>query len=312
MSELRHDPLSGHDVIVAAGRAARPVTFAPTSDQRGADVLGCPFCPGSESETPPEVARTGSGAPDGPGWRIRVFPNLYPIVGGADAGPGATGAHEVIALSPAHGHSLAHLDDDEAIELFTVMRDRVRTHLAAGHAYAVAVVNHLRPAGASIEHPHAQVFALDFVPAAVNQAVARVRESGRDLVRDDAAPDELAITGAPDGVAIWCPHASMTPYLVRIAHEHGGPTFDAAPDDTIASVALALRDVLGRLEAAVGDPPYNVVVHGAPPGVESFHWYVEVIPRLTVIAGFEQATGILVNSVPPEQAVRALNDVDIR
>jgi UDPglucose--hexose-1-phosphate uridylyltransferase len=73
-----------------------------------------------------------------------------------------------------------------------------------------------------------------------------------------------------------------------------------------------LRDVLARLDAAVGDPPYNMVVHGAPPGVDSFHWYVEVVPRLSVVAGFEQATGILVNSVPPERAARTLNDVDLR
>jgi UDPglucose--hexose-1-phosphate uridylyltransferase len=312
MSQLRHDPLSGHDVIVATGRAARPVTFAPATGPRRGEAPDCPFCPGSESETPPEVTRTGSGPPNRPGWRIRVFPNLYPIVGGADAGPGATGAHEVIALSPAHGHSLAQLDDDEAIELFTVMRDRVGAHLAAGHAYAVAIVNHLRPAGASIEHPHAQVFALDLVPVAVDAAVARVRDAGRDLVRDDAAHDELAVAGAPAGVAVWCPGASSSPYLVRIAHERGGPRFDAAPDDILAPVALALRDVLARLDAALGDPPYNVVVHGAPPGAHTFHWYVEVIPRLSVVAGFEQATGILVNSVAPEQAARTLNDVDLR
>ena len=151
MSELRHDPLSGHDVIVAAGRAARPVTFTARADERRAEAPDCPFCPGEEARTPPEVARTGTGAPDTPGWRIRVFPNLFPIVE----------THEVIALSPAHGRSLARLDDDEVVELFTVMRDRVRAHLLAGHAYAVAIVNHLRPAGASIEHPHAQVFALD-------------------------------------------------------------------------------------------------------------------------------------------------------
>src|SRR5438874_12957464 len=103
MSELRHDPLSGHDVIVAAGRGTRPVTFAQSPAERTAGPLECPFCPGSESKTPPEVARTGSGAPGTPGWRVRVFPNLYPIVE----------THEVIALSPAHDRSLAQLDDDE-------------------------------------------------------------------------------------------------------------------------------------------------------------------------------------------------------
>src|SRR4051812_19920287 len=118
MSELRHDPLSGHDVIVAAGRAARPVTFAPTREPepQAHGSPSCPFCPGAEAETPPEVARTGTGAPGTSGWRVRVFPNLYPIVD----------THEVIALSPSHDRSMAHLDDDEVVEVFSVMRDRVR------------------------------------------------------------------------------------------------------------------------------------------------------------------------------------------
>lgn len=308
MSELRHDPLSGHDVIVAAGRAARPVTFAAPTVTRRVEATECPFCPGAESQTPPELARTGPGAPGEPGWRIRVFPNKFPIVGGPDAGPGATGAHEVLALSPAHGDSLAQLDDDEAIELLTVMRDRVRTHLAAGHAYAVAIVNHLRPAGASMEHPHAQVFALDTVPAAVTASVARFREAGRDLVLDDAATEGLAVADATQGVTVWCPHASTSPYLVRIAHADAGPAFDLAEDAVIASTAIAVRDTLARLDTALGDPPYNLVVHTAPQEAGAFHWYVEITPRLSVVAGFEQATGILVNSMPPERAAHELRE----
>src|SRR5690348_7419788 len=99
MSQLRHDPLSGRDVIVAAGRAARPVTFARVSDET-AGSGECPFCPGAESQTPPEVARIGPGEPDQPGWDVRAFPNLYPIVD----------AHEVVVLSPDH-RSFADLTD---------------------------------------------------------------------------------------------------------------------------------------------------------------------------------------------------------
>ena len=88
MSQLRHDPLSGRDVIVAAGRAARPSTFAFGADE-GASTGECPFCPGNEAETPPEVARVGGGAPNGPGWMVRAFPNLYPIVD----------AHEVVRVT---------------------------------------------------------------------------------------------------------------------------------------------------------------------------------------------------------------------
>jgi UDPglucose--hexose-1-phosphate uridylyltransferase len=306
MSELRHDPLSGDDVIVAAGRAARPTTFA-TNDSDAAGIAGCPFCPGHEEQTPPEVLRTGAGVPGTPGWRVRAFPNLYPIVGDGPTESGITGAHEVVVLSPDHRRSFAGLDDDEAVEAVCVWRDRMRFHLDDGAQYAVAILNHLRAAGASIAHPHAQVFALDVVPPTVSGALLRARAAGTDLVMGDWTRERLTV--ARDQVVVWCPFASTSPYLVRIAHEAASARFDRADDATVVTTALALRDTLARLQSLLGDVPYNVVVRTAPRDEEPFHWYVDVIPRISVIAGFEQATGILVNTVPPELAAQQLNEV---
>jgi len=307
MSELRRDELSGRWVLLAPGRAARPHTFGSA----GADVPGpdaCPFCTGNEHLTPPEVYRTGDGAPDTPGWRVRVVPNLYPIVGGPDAGPGATGAHEVVVLSPAHDHSFAQLDDVQAAEVLTVLRDRARHHLAAGRTFVQVVINHGRAAGASIAHPHAQVVALDLVPPAVALAVERFDAAGHDLVVADLdrAGDDLRLVDGP--VAAWCPRAGSTPYELRLALRSDGSRFDEARDDDMRPLAGATRSVLARLAVATGDVPYNLVVHTAPPGTsrESFHWYVEVQTRMAVVAGFEHGTGILVNTVPPEVAAQEL------
>jgi UDPglucose--hexose-1-phosphate uridylyltransferase len=297
MSQLRHDQLSGRDVIVAAGRAARPTTFAPRKEA-DTGLAACPFCPGHEAETPPEVARVGGGAPNGPGWMVRAFPNLYPIVD----------THEVVVLSPDHDRSLADLDDHEATAVVRLLRDRVRTHLDAGDPFGFAIVNHLRDAGASIAHPHAQVFALEVVPRDVEDALARIAAAGVDPVEVDGASDDLVVERSDD-VTVWCPRASTSRYLVRIAHADGGPAFDAASDDTLDAVALALRDSVRRLRAVLGDAPYNVVVHTAPRHREPFHWYVEVTPRISVTAGFEQATGVLVNTTPPEDAAVALREV---
>jgi len=305
--ELRRDELSGRWVLLAPGRAARPHTFgSPEADARGTEA--CPFCPGNERLTPPEVDRTGDGAPDTPGWRVRVVPNLYPIVGGPDAGPGATGAHEVVVLSPAHDHSFAQLDDVQAAEVLTVLRDRARHHLAAGRTFVQVVVNHGRAAGASIEHPHAQIVALDLVPPAVAQAVERFGAAGHDLVVADldGAGDDLRLVDGP--VAVWCPRAGSTPYELRLALRSGGSRFDEAGDGDVQPFADTTRSVLARLAVVTGDAPYNLVVHTAPPGTGagSFHWYVEVQTRMAVVAGFEQGTGILVNTVPPELAAQQL------
>src|SRR6266511_507741 len=267
MPELRRDELSGRWVLLAPGRAARPQAFLSASADTRAGAGDCPFCPGHEHETPPEVARTGDGAPDTPGWRVRVVPNLYPFVGGNDAGPGATGAHEVVILSPAHDGSLARLSEDEAIEALTVMRDRVRHHLTSGRAFALAVVNHGRAAGASIAHPHAQVVALDFVPPAVEAGMERVNAAGDDLVAAAAAGAAgrgLAVIEGP--APAWCPDAAIAPYQLRIAHRSTRARFDEATDAEIAVVARTIGDVLARLAAVLDDPSYNLVVHGAPPG----------------------------------------------
>ena len=260
--------------------------------------------------TPPEVARTGQGAPETTGWRVRVVPNLYPIVGGDNAGPGATGAHEVAVLSPAHSRSFAQLDDAQAIEVLTVLRDRARYHLRAGHAFVQVVINHGAAAGASIEHPHAQLVALDFVPPAVEDAVHRFEVAGRDLVVADLERAGDALRIADGGAPSWCPYAASTPYEFRIALRTPGARFDDADDARVEAVAQTTRSTLARLAAVLGDVPYNVVVFTAPPGAapDAFHWFVEVQTRIAVVAGFEQGTGVLVNTIPPELAASRLRD----
>jgi UDPglucose--hexose-1-phosphate uridylyltransferase len=314
VSELRRDELSGRWVLFAPGRAARPHTYARPAAAPAARP-DCPFCPGNEHATPPEVARVGDGAPDTPGWRMRVVPNLYPIVGGPGGGDDSgargvhiTGAHEVVIFTTAHDRSFAFLSDDEAAEAFVVLRDRVRHHLAEGCAYVQAVVNHKPAAGASIEHPHAQVLAIDFVPPAVAAELERVTAAGDDLVAKAAAtaPDHgLAVVEGP--APAWCPEAASAPYAMRIAHRSTRARFDEAPDTEVAVVARSTRDAVRRLTEVTGDAAYNLVVHTAPPGPAGFfHWYVDVQPRLTVPAGFELGTGVDVNIVVPEDAAEQL------
>ena len=297
MTEVRRDPLSGRLVIVAPGRGARPHTLiaSEADGDRGTDE--CPFCPGHEATTPPELARTGTGGPGEPGWRTRVFPNLYPV----------SDAHEVVVLSPDHHRSFAQLSDDEAVDVMVMCRDRVHT-LVARMPYAVALVNHRRAAGASIAHPHAQVVGLDFVPPQIDDARRRQEAALVDLVDDDAdlaRQHELLIN---DGETVaWCPFASIAPFQLRIAHGNAGSRFDTAPDDVIAAVARAARAVLERLHTCLDDPPYNLVVHTADVASTTWpRWHVEITPRLAIVAGFEQATGVFVNTVPPEVAAAEL------
>jgi UDPglucose--hexose-1-phosphate uridylyltransferase len=322
MPELRYDAIGGQAVIVAVERAARPFTVAPAEDSLSVPS-DCPFCAERETMTPPEVHRIGEGEPDSPGWRVRVVPNLYPIVAPAPAEHAssdhsrggtvtpATGAHEVVVLSPDHHASFGRLDDTAATEVLTVIRDRVRHHLGDGHSYVQAFVNQGRAAGASIAHPHAQIVALDLVPPAVESGVERFIAARVDLVArelSDARRDALVVVDGP--ALAWSPFAAGSPYAMRVAHRSTRARFDDATDAEVRVVAIALRDALAALHALLGEPAYNVVVRTAPPALPAgeFHWYLDIVPRIGVVAGFEQGTGILVNVTPPEQAAAQLRE----
>ena len=305
MAELREDSITGNLVIVAPARGTRPHTVTDGAPSRAKSTDDCPFCEGHEQETPPEVARTGAGAPDTPGWRVRVVPNKYPIVG-----DGVESAHEVVILSPDHNGTLARLDADHAREVMRVLRDRAAHHLGRGCAYVSIFVNQGKAAGASIAHPHAQLVALDRVPPTVEHQLQRFAARGSDLV----AAQIDAVTGSPyaiDGfpAAVWCPPASTSAYATRCALLNGGARFDRASDDEIALITDTIQGVLHRLAAVIGDAPYNVVVNSAPRGDDRpYHWWVDVFPRISVAAGFEYATGLFVCSVAPEDAAGALRD----
>jgi UDPglucose--hexose-1-phosphate uridylyltransferase len=320
MSELRDDPVTGRVVLLAPGRAARPHTVAAPMPGPAA-VEGCPFCPGNERETPPERCRTGEGAPDTPGGRVRVVPNLYPIVGGADGAPvapGARGAHEVAILDPDHSCDLGRMTDPAVEELFGVLRDRARVHAAAGLAHVQVLVNHGRAAGASIAHPHAQVIAIDFVPPAVRDQMKRFADARTDVVAVDfeaSGPQGGRIVDT-DAVWAWAPWAAASPYETRDTAPAAGPRLEDAPDTALAAVARTTRDVVAGIGRLLGDFAYNVVLHNAPtgdlvgdrptPDDAPFHWYVSVVPRVATVAGFELGTGVLVNTRPPADAAADL------
>jgi UDPglucose--hexose-1-phosphate uridylyltransferase len=318
MGELRRDALTGRWVILAPDRADRPRAprprTAPTSSEGVVD--GCPFCPGHERATPPELARWGTGTADGPGWEVRVVPNLYPIVRSDGGDPGdhdllrrpARGEHEVAVLSPDHHRSLAHLDHRQVLQVLVALRDRARVHAAAGYAYTQVMVNHGVGGGASLAHPHAQIVAIEVAPPTVEEEVAHLTAADecvlcREVQRQD---DDASLHVAGQDARLWCPWWSSTAYeLLLVPRQHRRRFEDAGPE--LEAVAAAVREGLARLDRLLGDPPYNLVVHSLPADRQGrFHWHIHIRPRLQLEAGFELGTGILVNTVDPAEAARRL------
>ena len=314
MSEIRVDPLSGLRTIIAPGRAAR------SADPRD------PFAEGSESLTPPEIyaVRPDGGGPDAPGWRVRVVPNSFPALEGEpgpaerDArpelftgAPGA-GAHEVIVNSPRDVHSLAELEPAELELAVEVWRLRMRAHQQAACLHLF--VNEGAAAGASREHTHAQLLALDFVPA----LIARERErfgayathtmGGSlldDLLAEEVRRRERLVAVDADAVLI-SPYAATLPYQLMLVPRRPRARFE---DDGPSGAAL-LHDALTRLRRRFGEsPPLNIWVRTAPRGAEHFCWRIDILPRITEQAGLELGSGIALNTVTPEQAAAELREL---
>jgi UDPglucose--hexose-1-phosphate uridylyltransferase len=322
--EVRVDPLTGLRTIVAGERAGRPGAGLVTEPAAPIDPERDPFAEGHEDRTPPELHAVRDGtAPDTPGWRVRVVPNLYPALdpeGSAparDASPdlfaafAATGAHEVVVNAPDPVTSLAELEREQVELAAEVWRQRMRAHPDA--AYHHLIVNERREAGASLPHTHAQLYALPFVPASVARERERfgayaTRTMGgnllADLVQEEVRRRER-IVAIDDEAVCLAPYGARTPYQLLVAPRAVRMRWQ---DDGPTGVAL-LHDALRRLRARFGtSPPLNLWIRTAPRGSDSFCWRIDVVPRLTHLAGLELGTGVHLNVVPPELVARELRD----
>jgi UDPglucose--hexose-1-phosphate uridylyltransferase len=325
LPEIRIDPLSGHKTIVADGRATRPGGGLSATPPEPIDPEHDPFAEGHEDRTPPEVyaVRPGGGAPNSPGWTVRVVPNLYPALDAASTAPPpqarpdlftarpATGAHEVIVNGPQPVLSLADLPVEQVSAAVEVWRDRIRAH--AGSACVQLIVNERREAGASLPHTHAQLYALDFVPADVARERERfgayaTRTMGQnllgDLVQEEVRLRERLVAIDDEAVLI-APYGSRLPFQLMLAPRRPRARFE---DDGPTGAEL-LHDGLRRLARCLGaSPPLNLWLRTAPRGVEHFCWRIEVTPRLTHLAGLELSTGLNLNIVAPEAAAAKLRE----
>jgi UDPglucose--hexose-1-phosphate uridylyltransferase len=324
--ELRIDPLSGRRAIVAGDRAGRPGGELSSTPAPTIDAEADPFAEGHEDRTPPEVfaVRPTGDAPDTPGWQVRVVPNLYPALSdGAGQEPEPTanpdlfwaepahGAHEVIINSPKPVVSLAQLTAEEVRTAMDAWRARMLAH--SDSSYVHLIVNERREAGASLPHTHAQLYALDFVPADVARERERfgayaTRTMGgnllADLVQEEVRRRER-IVAIDEEVVLMAPYGARLPFQLLIAPRTPRMRFE---DDGPVGAAM-LHEALNRLARKLGsNPPLNLWVRTAPRGAEYFCWRIDIVPRLTHLAGLELGAGIHLNIVSPEQSAAELRD----
>jgi UDPglucose--hexose-1-phosphate uridylyltransferase len=329
--ELRRDPVTGRWVIISTERRKRPNDFRV---ERATAIgrEGCPFCPGHEDFTPPEVLayRQNGSAPNGPGWDIRVVPNKFPalkVEGSLDReGEGmfdrmnGIGAHEVIIETPAHDRTFASMTESEIDRALWAFRERmVDLKQDRRLRYILIFKNHGAAAGATLEHTHSQLIALPIVPDFVREEINGARrhfESKQRCVFCDVIHQELAagrriIQENADIVAL-APYAPRFPFETWFLPRRHASRFELAPRHEYENLARLLKGVLMRVDRALESPAYNLILHTAPFSEETdeiYHWHMELMPKLTRTAGFEWGTGFYINPTSPEEATRVLRGV---
>ena len=341
MSELRWDPLKQHWVIIATDRGRRPRDFL--LEPEAAEMMTCPFCYGNEDKTPGEIfAIRPSGAANSPNWQVRVIPNKYPVLrieGSLDNRAhglydvmNGIGAHEVIIETPDHKRGLADLSSTEIRDVLIAYRERyIDLRRDFRFRYMVLFKNHGVRAGATLSHAHSQLIAVPLIPPVAATELNMCREFFAakercflcDLISFEISSGDRVVKEHPNFV-VFTPYASSFPFELRLYPKRHSHDFAQMNDGELGELAIAMKDMLCRLRGVLNDPPFNFIIHNAPPGHQrlgkpdywgsieyDYHWHMELVPRLTQIAGFEWGSGFYINPTSPEDAAAFLRDEEI-
>ncbi|MBM4348744.1 MAG: galactose-1-phosphate uridylyltransferase [Deltaproteobacteria bacterium] len=329
MPELRKDPIHGRWVIIATERSRRPSDFAP--EERISTGGFCPLCEGNEDRTPPEVLafRDNGAPPNSPGWSLRVVPNKFPalrIEGELDReGEGiydkmnGIGAHEVVVETPQHSETLSTLPLKGVEKVLWAYRDRIVDLRRDERLRHVLVFkNYGSAAGASLEHSHSQIIALPIVPTRVREEIEGAKNyflyKDRcvfcDIVRQELRQRKRVIAENSGFVSI-APFASRFPFETWILPKIHQPSYEQMESSFYGQAAEILSGTLRKLKQVLDDPPYNYIIHTSSYPEQDrdyYHWHIEIMPKLTKVAGFEWGTGFYINPTPPEEAAEYLRE----
>lgn len=334
MPDLRRDPIIGRWVIISTERAVRPRDFVQDHQARQPSATLCPFCPGQEALTPREVLayRPQGGAPNTPGWTVRVVPNKFPAlqvegdmgregIGLYDRMNGI-GAHEVIIETPDHKTPLADLSAKQIEDMLWAYRDRmVDLKRDLRFRYILIFKNHGAAAGATLEHTHSQLIALPVIPTSVLAEIegcrAHYRQKERciycDIIRQEVSDGDRVVTENAEFLAVT-PFAPRFPFETWLLPKRHAAYFEESQKTQFEMLARALADCLRRMDRVLTKPAYNFILHNSPLHESTgdfYHWHIELIPKLTQVAGFEWGTGFYINPVTPEEAAKFLREAEV-
>ena len=322
-SELRQDPATREWVVIAPDRAKRPAAaMAQVNHGAVAHAEQCPFCPGHEAMTPPELLRIPLRAE----WQVRVVPNKFGALS-QNADPerrdgffrtvAGAGYHEVIIEHPRHDLEMADMTEDHLLHVLHAYRQRqIELSRDPQVQFVVIFRNYGERAGTSLLHPHSQLLATPVMPAYVRwkheMAERYFDDTHRNLYSDILANERAAgVRMIEDSrfFTVFAPFASFVPYEMWIMPQTAKPSFSMASDEELRGLATVLHRSLQRLRNCAGNVDYNYVIHSCATrdqNEEYYQWHLQIIPRVTQPAGFELGSHMYINPTLPEECAEQL------
>lgn len=328
MPELRREPIVGRWVVIKDDPEVLPEDFE-REDHTPRKQSTCPFCDGKEHLTPPEIeaVRPSESKPNASGWKVRTVPNKFPAlkpegaleklgVGIYDMTTGI-GAHEVVIETPDHNKQLVDVSQEDMTSVIETYIHRAQIlSKDKRFKYICIFKNFGESAGTSMEHSHSQIIALPMVPKFVGEELEGARNYYRyrgrcifcDIIHQEHQDKERIVTENLDFMA-FCPFAPRYAFETWIIPKRHSANFILMNGSEKKELARMLKDILNRIKTVLFNPSYNFFIHVAPndyDAPESYHWHIEIIPKLTRSVGFEWGTGLHIVPTPPRVAARYL------
>ena len=334
MPDLRRDPIVGRWVIISTERSGRPHDFIPAASRSAVSPRPLPILPGTGTAHAERNhgLSAAAGGPNSPNWTVRVVPNKFPAlqVEGDMGREGlglydrmnGVGAHEVIIETPNHDDSLADLPTKRIEDMLWAYRDRmIDLKKDLRFRYILIFKNHGASAGATLEHSHSQLIALPIVPTSVLEEIdgcrAHYQQKERciycDILRQDLSDGDRIVAENPEFLCVT-PFAPRFPFEMWILPKRHAGYFEESQKSQFEFLAPILSEALRRMDKVLARPSYNFILHSSPLHEKTgdyYHWHIEIIPKLTQVAGFEWGTGFYINPVSPEEAAKFLREAEI-
>jgi len=341
MSRLRKDPIVGRWIIISTERPKKPQDYHTEEPEEEVTPAECPFCGGHESKTPPEIAsfRAEKTLPNKEGWWLRVIPSKFPVlhVEGSLEREGSgiydwmngIGAHEIIIETPEHAQRLEELPESQVEKVLWSYRDRILDlERDERLRYVLILKNQGWAAGSALNHTHSQIIATPVIPKLVKEKLDGAKSYYDykercifcDMIRQELA-DAARVVEETRHFIVFTPFAPRFPFEVWIYPKKHSCAYADISKEEMMDFSRSLRNTLQRISKTLDTPPYNYILYTAPNRVprrghwhtlsDDFHWHLEIMPRLTRVAGFEWGSGFYINPTPPEDAAKHLRDVKL-